>query len=41
VTNNVPGSNGLSQVKEQAFNITVKMPDDLNCFGGKQLSIPA
>ncbi|KAF4967943.1 hypothetical protein FSARC_4596 [Fusarium sarcochroum] len=33
VTNNVPGSNGLSQVKEQAFNITVKMPDDLNCFG--------
>ncbi|KAJ3535945.1 hypothetical protein NM208_g6925 [Fusarium decemcellulare] len=33
VTNNVPGSNGLSQAKEQAFNITVKMPDDLNCFG--------
>ncbi|KAM0286189.1 hypothetical protein ACHAO9_008404 [Fusarium lateritium] len=33
VTNNVPGTNGLSQVKEQAFNITVKMPDDLNCFG--------
>lgn len=33
VTNNVPGTNGLSQVKTQAFNITVKMPDDLNCFG--------
>ncbi|KAF5020468.1 hypothetical protein F66182_7507 [Fusarium sp. NRRL 66182] len=33
VTNNVPGVNGLSQAKEQAFNITVKMPDDLNCFG--------
>ncbi|KAM0426031.1 hypothetical protein ACHAPT_008662 [Fusarium lateritium] len=33
VTNNVPGTNGLSQSKEQAFNITVKMPDDLNCFG--------
>ncbi|KAL3590465.1 hypothetical protein FPOAC2_12657 [Fusarium poae] len=33
VTNNVPGSNGLSQAKTQAFNITVKMPDDLNCFG--------
>ncbi|KAJ4324538.1 hypothetical protein N0V84_003817 [Fusarium piperis] len=33
VLDNVPGSNGLSQAKEQAFNITIKMPDDLNCFG--------
>ncbi|KAJ9150209.1 Gegh 16 protein [Pleurostoma richardsiae] len=33
VTNNVPGVNGLSQAKAQAFNITVKMPDTLSCTG--------
>ncbi|CAK7234822.1 hypothetical protein SBRCBS47491_009079 [Sporothrix bragantina] len=33
VTNNVPGSNGLSQAKEQDFNITVTMPTDMNCIG--------
>ncbi|RKU46885.1 hypothetical protein DL546_009161 [Coniochaeta pulveracea] len=33
VTNNVPGVNGLSQAKAQAFNITVKMPDNLSCTG--------
>lgn len=35
VTDNVPGTNGLSQAKAQAFNITVRMPDDLHCTGGK------
>ena len=35
VTNNVPGSNGLSQAKEQDFNITVTLPTDMNCIGGK------
>lgn len=35
VTNNVPGVNGLSQAKAQDFNITVTMPDDLNCTGGE------
>lgn len=35
VTNNVPGANGLSQAKTQDFNITVTMPDDLACTGGK------
>lgn len=38
VTNNVPGVNGLSQAKAQAFNITVKMPDNLSCTGGESLS---
>lgn len=33
VTNNVPGSNGLSQAKEQDFNITVALPSDLACVG--------
>ncbi|KAK7425092.1 hypothetical protein QQX98_000006 [Neonectria punicea] len=33
VTNNVPGSNGFSQAKAQAFNITVKMPDEFTCTG--------
>lgn len=33
VTNNVPGVNGLSQAKEQDFNITVTMPTDLQCTG--------
>lgn len=33
VTNNVPGVNGLSQAKEQDFNITVEMPADLQCTG--------
>ncbi|OAQ57533.1 GEgh16 protein [Pochonia chlamydosporia 170] len=34
VANNVPGSNGLSQTRATAFNITVKMPDQLKCTGG-------
>ncbi|PHH62188.1 hypothetical protein CDD81_7382 [Ophiocordyceps australis] len=33
VTNNVPGSNGLSQAKAQAFTISVKMPDQFTCTG--------
>lgn len=33
VENNVPGVNGFSQAKAQDFNITVTMPDDLNCTG--------
>ncbi|CAM1500452.1 Fc.00g096140.m01.CDS01 [Cosmosporella sp. VM-42] len=33
VTNNVPGSNGFSQAKAQAFNITVQMPDNFTCTG--------
>ncbi|KAG8159735.1 hypothetical protein KVR01_010372 [Diaporthe batatas] len=33
VTNNVPGANGFSQAKTEDFNITVKMPADLNCTG--------
>lgn len=40
VTNNVPGVNGLSQAKAQAFNITVKMPDNLSCTGGEYLLYP-
>lgn len=35
VTNNVPGSNGLSQAQFEEFNITVTMPDDLKCIGGE------
>lgn len=34
VTNNIPGSNGLSQTKFTAFNLTVKMPDNYACNGG-------
>jgi hypothetical protein len=37
VANNVPGSNGLSQAKEQDFTINVQMPDDFNCIGGMSL----
>jgi hypothetical protein len=33
VTNNVPGSNGLSQAQAQAFNITVELPQDMRCIG--------
>lgn len=33
VTNNVAGVNGLSQAKEQDFNITITMPDNLACTG--------
>ncbi|KAF3009656.1 hypothetical protein E8E13_007890 [Curvularia kusanoi] len=33
VANNVPGSNGLSQAKEQDFTISVAMPDNFNCIG--------
>lgn len=35
VTNNVPGVNGFSQAKTEDFNITVTMPDSLNCTGGE------
>ncbi|KAK5662647.1 hypothetical protein OQA88_8562 [Cercophora sp. LCS_1] len=34
VTNNIPGSNGLSQAKAQDFNITVAMPTTMKCTGG-------
>jgi len=34
VTDNVPGANGFSQAKTQDFNITVTMPDKMNCVGG-------
>lgn len=40
VTNNVPGVNGFSQAKTQDFNITVTMPTNLNCTGGKSLILP-
>lgn len=33
VTNNVPGANGFSQAKTVDFNMTVKMPADMNCTG--------
>ncbi|OAL00120.1 hypothetical protein IQ06DRAFT_222971 [Phaeosphaeriaceae sp. SRC1lsM3a] len=33
VTNNVPGSFGLSQAKEQDFKIKVQMPEKFNCIG--------
>jgi hypothetical protein len=33
VTNNIPGSLGLSQAKEQDFTINVQMPDKFNCIG--------
>ncbi|GAB0132369.1 hypothetical protein EsDP_00000809 [Epichloe bromicola] len=33
VLNNVPGANGLSQAKTQAFNLTVQMPNNLDCSG--------
>lgn len=33
VANNVPGTNGLSQAKEQQFTISVAMPDNFNCIG--------
>ncbi|POS69307.1 hypothetical protein DHEL01_v212299 [Diaporthe helianthi] len=33
VTNNVPGANGFSQAKTVDFNMTVKMPSDMNCTG--------
>lgn len=34
VTNNIPGANGLSQAKEQDFNITIAMPPDMACICG-------
>lgn len=37
VTNNVPGVNGLSQNKEADFNMTIKMPANFTCIGGKTL----
>ncbi|KAF2245834.1 hypothetical protein BU26DRAFT_57282 [Trematosphaeria pertusa] len=33
VANNVPGTNGLSQAKEQDFTINVQMPQNFNCIG--------
>lgn len=33
VTNNIPGSFGLSQAKEQDFTINVQMPENFNCIG--------
>ncbi|EOA84324.1 hypothetical protein ACJQWK_00676 [Exserohilum turcicum] len=33
VSNNVPGSFGLSQAKEQDFTINVQMPQKFNCLG--------
>ncbi|PHH92045.1 hypothetical protein CDD83_9163 [Cordyceps sp. RAO-2017] len=33
VLNNVPGINGLSQAKTEAFKMTVQMPDQLKCTG--------
>ncbi|KAF1833994.1 hypothetical protein BDW02DRAFT_355616 [Decorospora gaudefroyi] len=33
VSNNVPGTFGLSQAKEQDFVINVQMPDKFNCIG--------
>ncbi|KAK3984026.1 hypothetical protein QBC44DRAFT_302149 [Cladorrhinum sp. PSN332] len=33
IKNNIPGINGLSQAKEQDFNITVTLPSDLQCVG--------
>ncbi|KAF2024138.1 hypothetical protein EK21DRAFT_79360 [Setomelanomma holmii] len=33
VTNNVPGSLGLSQAKEQDFTVNVQMPQNFNCIG--------
>lgn len=32
---NIPGTNGLSQEKERDFNLTVQMPADMKCIGGK------
>ncbi|KKY25052.1 putative gas1-like protein [Phaeomoniella chlamydospora] len=33
ITNNVPGTNGLSQAKEQDFNMQVSLPSNMNCTG--------
>lgn len=33
VENNVPGINGFSQAKAQNFNMTVTLPDNLDCIG--------
>ncbi|KAI4698920.1 hypothetical protein J4E81_005532 [Alternaria sp. BMP 2799] len=33
VSNNIPGSFGLSQAKEKDFVINVQMPDNFNCLG--------
>ncbi|GME35348.1 hypothetical protein GTA08_BOTSDO03889 [Neofusicoccum parvum] len=33
VSNNVPGTNGLSDAKFENFTINVQMPNDLNCTG--------
>ena len=33
VTNNVPGTFGLSQEKEKEFTINVQMPENFNCIG--------
>lgn len=39
-SDNIPGSNGLSQAKEQDFNLTVKMPADMQCIGGENQHVP-
>ncbi|KAK4160146.1 hypothetical protein QBC43DRAFT_360669 [Cladorrhinum sp. PSN259] len=33
IKNNIPGVNGISQAKEQDFNITVTLPSNLQCVG--------
>lgn len=33
VSDNVPGTNGLSQAKAQQFQIKITMPQDINCIG--------
>ncbi|CAG8957102.1 hypothetical protein HYFRA_00009303 [Hymenoscyphus fraxineus] len=34
VSNNVPGANGFSEAKFEAFTINVAMPDNFKCTGG-------
>jgi hypothetical protein len=39
VQNNVPGVNGFSQAKAQAFTMTVQLPADFQCIGGSSCPI--
>lgn len=39
VANQIPGANGLSQNKEQAFNITITLPPDMDCKGGSTMDV--
>ncbi|KAH7396426.1 hypothetical protein BKA66DRAFT_264085 [Pyrenochaeta sp. MPI-SDFR-AT-0127] len=41
VSNNIPGANGFSQTKEQAFTINVQMPQNFNCIGSSTGNICA